>query len=231
MLNVSEHKNIMLRILKEIYSDTKISPLLGFKGGTAAYLFYNLSRFSVDLDFDLLDEEKEEVVFSRIEEIVKKYGKIKEARKKRFNLFFLLSYKEDSQNVKIEVNRRTFGSQYELKSYLGISMLVMKVEDMFAHKLAAMYERAEKANRDIYDVWFFLKNNWPINKKIVEERLGMSFIQALAACIARLEKMESRNILHGMGELLDGKSKDWVRENLKKDILFLLKIKLEEEKS
>jgi len=231
MLNVSEHKNIMLRILKEIYSDTKISPLLGFKGGTAAYLFYNLSRFSVDLDFDLLDEEKEEVVFSRIEEIVKKYGKIKEARKKRFNLFFLLSYKEDSQNVKIEVNRRAFGSQYELKSYLGISMLVMKVEDMFAHKLAAMYERAEKANRDIYDVWFFLKNNWPINKKIVEERLGMSFIQALAACIARLEKMESRNILHGMGELLDGKSKDWVRENLKKDILFLLKIKLEEEKS
>lgn len=231
MLNISEHKNIMLRILREIYSDTKISPLLGFKGGTAAYLFYNLSRFSIDLDFDLLDEKKEEVVFSRMEEIVKKYGKIKEARKKRFNLFFLLSYKEDSQNVKIEVNRRAFGSQYELKSYLGISMLVMKVEDMFAHKLAAMYERAEKANRDIYDVWFFLKNNWPINKKIVEERLGMSFIQALAACIARLEEMESRNILHGMGELLDGKSKDWVRENLKKDILFLLKIKLEEEKS
>jgi len=227
MLNIAEHKNIILQILKDIYSDTKISPFLGFKGGTAANLFYNLPRFSVDLDFDLLDEKKEDVVFLRIEEIAQKYGKIKEVRKKRFNLFFLLSYKEESQNIKIEVNRRAFGSQYEPKTYLGISMLVMKSEDMFAHKLAALYERINRANRDIYDVWFFLKNNWPINKKIVEERLGATFPQALKKCIAKLEKIESRNILHGAGELLDKKQKNWAKANLKKDTLFLLKLKLE----
>ena len=229
MLNILEHKNILLQILKDIYSDTSISPFLGFKGGTAACLFYGLSRFSADLDFDLLDEAKEEIVFSRIEEIAKNYGKLKEARKKRFNLFILLSYKEESQNIKIEVNRRTFGSQYELKAYLGISMLVIKKEDMFAHKLMAMYERIGKTSRDIYDVWFFLKNNWPINKKIVEERSGMAFKEVLAKCIAALEKMENRSILSGMGELLDGKTKNWAKENLKKDALFLLKLKLEEE--
>ncbi|MDP1538642.1 MAG: nucleotidyl transferase AbiEii/AbiGii toxin family protein [bacterium] len=229
MLNILEHKNILLQILKDIYSDTSISPFLGFKGGTAACLFYGLSRFSVDLDFDLLDEAKEGVVFSRIEEIAKNYGKLKEARKKRFNLFVLLSYEEESQNIKIEVNRRAFGSQYELKTYLGISMLVIKKEDMFAHKLMAMYERIGKTSRDIYDVWFFLKNNWSINKKIVEERSGMTFKEVLAKCITALEKKENRNILLGMGELLDGKTKNWVKENLKKDALFLLKLKLEEE--
>lgn len=62
-LNVPEHKNILLQILKDIYSDTTISPFLGFKGGTAAYMFYDLDRFSVDLDFDLLDETKKEIVF------------------------------------------------------------------------------------------------------------------------------------------------------------------------
>lgn len=229
MLNILEHKNILLQILKDIYSDTRISPFLGFKGGTAACLFYGLSRFSVDLDFDLLDETKEGIVFSRIEEIAKNYGKLKEARKKRFNLFILLSYKEESQNIKIEVNRRAFGSQYELKTYLGISMLVIKKEDMFAHKLMAMYERIGKTSRDIYDVWFFLKNNWSINKKIVEERSGMTFKEVLAKCITALEKVENRNILLGMGELLDGKTKNWAKENLKKDALFLLKLKLEEE--
>ena len=57
-LNSSVHKNVLVQILLAIYSDTTISPYLGFKGGTAAYLFYNLERFSVDLDFDLLDETK-----------------------------------------------------------------------------------------------------------------------------------------------------------------------------
>jgi len=58
-LNASIHKNILLQILADIYSDNTIGPFLGFKGGTAAYLFYGLDRFSVDLDFDLLDKKKE----------------------------------------------------------------------------------------------------------------------------------------------------------------------------
>lgn len=228
MLNILEHKNILLQILKDIYSDTSISPYLGFKGGTAVYIFYNLSRFSVDLDFDLLDETKEEFVLLKIEEIAKNYGKVKEARRKKFNLFILPSYREESQNIKIEINRRTFGSQYELKTYLGISMLVMKKEDMFSHKLMALYERIGKTNRDVYDVWFFLKNNWPINKKIVEDRSGMAFREILAKCVTALGKVENRNILQGIGELLDEKTKNWARKNLKKDTLFLLKLKLEE---
>ena len=43
----------MGQILKDIYTDVSISPLLGLKGGTCAYFFYGLPRFSVDLDFDL----------------------------------------------------------------------------------------------------------------------------------------------------------------------------------
>jgi len=227
-MDILKHKNILLQILKDIYSDTKISPFLGFKGGTAAYLFYDLPRFSIDLDFDLLDKSKEECVFSRIEQIIKNYGIIKETRKKRFNLFFLISYKEKTQNIKIEINRRLFGSKYELKTYLGISMLVMIKEDMFANKLMAMYERIGKSNRDIFDVWFFLKNNWPISEEIIEKRSKMSFKEFLQKCISILEKMNDRRILDGMGEILDNKQKNWVKKNLKKDVLFLLKLKLGE---
>lgn len=223
-LNTSAHRNILLQILKKIYSDASIAPYLGFKGGTAAYLFYELDRFSVDLNFDLLDEKKEAYIFSRIEEIIKNYGKIKDARKKRFNLFFLLSYEENTQNIKIEINHRTFGSRYELKTYMGISMLVMIKEDMFAHKLMAMHERMEKSNRDIFDVWFFAKNNWPINQKIVEDRSEESFEELIDRCITQLEKLTSRNILSGMGELLSDKQKNWAKTNLIPDTIFLLKL-------
>lgn len=225
-LDTARHKNILVKILKDIYTDTSVGPIVGFKGGTAAYLFYALSRASLDLDFDLLDDTKEDYVFEKVEEIVKHYGNMKESRKKRFNLFLLLSYEDEAPNIKIEINRRKFGSQYEVKSYLGISMKVMIRQDMFAHKLVAMYERIGKANRDIFDVWFFLQNDWPINKEIVEKRGEMPFKDFLQKCIDALEKLPDRGILAGMGELLDVKQKVWAKVNLRKDTIFLLKLRL-----
>jgi predicted nucleotidyltransferase component of viral defense system len=68
----AKHKSILIKILKDIYSHPTIGPILGFKGGTAANLFYNLDRFSVDLDFDLLDTTKEELVFKEIKSILAK---------------------------------------------------------------------------------------------------------------------------------------------------------------
>lgn len=231
-LNATTHKNILIKILKDIYADSTIGPILGFKGGTAAYLFYGLNRFSVDLDFDLLDDQKKDYVFERIKKILESYGVIKEAEKKRFNLFYMLSYDnkiEGAQNIKIEVNRRDFGSKYDIKAYLGISMKLMAKEDMAAHKLVAMYERIGKTNRDIFDVWFFLEKNWPVNKQIVETRTEMPFKDFLRKCIDLLENMSDRNILAGMGELLDSKQKAWAKTKLRAETIFQLKLKLEGE--
>lgn len=226
-LDYSKHKNILLQILKDVYSDTMIAPHLGFKGGTAALLFYELNRDSVDLDFDLLDESKEQSVFEKIQKIAASYGKIVNSRIKRFNLINIISYDTKSQNIKIEVNRRNFGSKYELKTLLGISMLVMVREDMFAHKLMAMHERVGKTSRDVYDVWFFLKNNWPINKEIVEQRSGASFKELLQKSAEQLEKMDNRNILVGLGEFLTESQKDWARAKLRTETIFLLKARME----
>ncbi len=66
-----------------------------------------------------------------------------------------------------------------LKNYLGISMLVLKQEDMLATKLAALLTRKRFAARDVFDTWFFLKNNWPINGKILAEKAGMSLSEGL----------------------------------------------------
>lgn len=92
-LDYAKHQSILLQILKEIYSDTSIAPYLGFKGGTAAYLFYGLNRKSVDLDFDLLNESKEAEVFEKLQKIAQSHGKI----------------------IDLRVDRRNFGSEYELK--------------------------------------------------------------------------------------------------------------------
>jgi predicted nucleotidyltransferase component of viral defense system len=229
-LNYAKHKNILLQILKDIYSDTSIAPYLGFKGGTAAMMFYNLPRHSVDLDLDLLDETKEKEVFEKINKIVSNYGKITDSYMQRFNLKNVVSYDVNAQKIKVEVNRRQFGSKYEMKTLLGISILVMVEEDMFAHKLMAMLERIGKTSRDIFDVEYFAKNSWPINRKIVEERSGVSFKEALEKCIAMLESMDNKHILDGLGELLSDPQKDSARVKLKSDAIFQLKLMYSNEK-
>lgn len=225
-LDISTHKTILFQILKDIHSDTMIAPFLGFKGGTAALLFHGLDRFSVDLDFDLLDEYREDLVFAHLAKILDKYGTIRESNRKRFGIFFVLSYEDTARHIKVEINRRQFGSRYEVKTYLGVSMLVMVPEDMFAHKLVAMHERIGRTSRDIYDVWFFLQRRFPINRAIVEERSGMPFDEFLRACIGQLEKLGTRRILDGVGELLTPSQKDWAKVKLQEDTIALLKLRL-----
>jgi|CXWL01.1.fsa_nt_gi hypothetical protein len=222
-----KHQSILLQILKEIYSDTALGPYLGFKGGTAAQLFYGLDRHSVDLDFDLLEENKETEVFEKIRNIIASYGRITESRPKHFSLLNVISYAPGAPQIKVEISRRNFGSQYTVKTLLGISMLVMVEADMFAHKMMAMVERIIKTSRDIFDVNFFQKNQWKINKTIVEGRSGMSFKETLEKGIALLEKLNNKNILDGLGELLSESQKDWARAKLKEETISLLRLSLE----
>ena len=224
IITYAKHKNILLQILKDIYTDTSIAPFLGFKGGTAALLFYDLPRNSVDLDFDLLDQTKEDEVFTKVSRIIQQYGQVVESHKKKFNLLNVLSYGPHTPNIKVEINTREFGSQYEIKTLLGISMKVMIQADMFAHKLMAMYERIGKTSRDIFDVHYFAKSNWDINKRIVEERSGLPYKDTLSVLIKRLEKLDNKHILDGLGELMSDAEKDRTRAKLKEDTLFQLRL-------
>jgi predicted nucleotidyltransferase component of viral defense system len=191
MLNRAKHQLIMGRILRDIYADVSIAPLLGLKGGTCAYFFYGLPRFSVDLDFDLLktlDQSTQQTAFATVKTI-----------------FFLLSYGDADHNIKIEVNIRTdisgIQDYFELKEHLGISMLAAKPEYLFAVKLAALTARSATAMRDIYDIWYFAKNNWDINAEALEARTGKKLKDHLADCVKIIERVKDNQILQGLGEL------------------------------
>lgn len=214
----------MTKILKAIYSDISIAGVLGFKGGTALYLFHNLPRFSVDLDFDLLDESKKDLVFKAVTKIVGKFGELRDNREKHFNLFWLLSYEKGQTQLKVEISKRSFGSSYEVKNYFGMPVLIMKKEDMLANKLAALMDRKNLANRDIFDIWFMLNNNWDLNDKLLELRTNTKVNVYLGKCLDLLEKNPPTNILDNIGDLLDNKTKDWAKKNLVKDTIFLLKL-------
>jgi len=229
MLNREKHQLIMGQILKDIYTNVTISSLLGFKGGTCAYFFYNLPRFSMDLDFDLLvvNKENQKMVFEKIVSILSKYGQIKDQYIKRFTVFALLSYGDDDYNIKIEINVRkpieNIQDHYEIKKYLGISMFVAKKDYLFASKLVALTSRSNIASRDIYDAWYFAKNGWGINNEVIKKRVNKTAEEQLSECILLIESLPNEQILGGLGELLDQKEKNWAKNNLKTEAIFALK--------
>ena len=224
MVNIDFHKSVFISILREIYSDPLLRNILGFKGGTATLLFYELPRFSVDLDFDLLDREKKGPVFEKLKELLPRFGILKQADDKRYTLSFILNYQKGERNLKVEVSKRPLKSEFVLKNYLGISMLVMKKEDMVTAKLSALLTRKRLATRDIFDLWFFLKNNWQLNKEGVLEKTGLSFTTALKRAANKVKLVKKTELLAGLGDLLDNKKKAWVKEKLINETVFYLSL-------
>ena len=223
------HQLLMGQILKDIYSDTAIASLLGFKGGTCAYFLYNLPRFSVDLDFDLLETgvKTQKLVLEKMAVILTKYGKIIEKANKNNTLFFLLSYGAEDRNIKVEISTRKLKyvvrEKFEFNDYLGISLLTAKKDYLFAGKLLALTLRGELAMRDVFDIDYFSKNNWEIDEEVITAWVDKPVAQHLADCLARIEKINEKNVLSGLGEMLNEKQKAWAKKELKKDVVFQLK--------
>lgn len=223
MLNVNRHKYFLLQILKDIYSDLELANYLGFKGGTALMFFYDLPRFSIDLDFDLLNMDKEKLVFNKVHRIILKYGSIFDEAIKYFGPLIVLDYGIDERKLKIEISNRRFDNNYEIRNLLGFNVKVMSISDMFAHKLCALLDRSTTINRDIFDTWFFLQRQTPVNKSIIEFRMKVSFKTHIENCIKQLEAMKSKRILDGLGEFMEADMKNFVRTKLLSETIRLLK--------
>jgi len=223
MIDLNKHKFLLIQILKDIYSDIELSNCLGFKGGTALMFFYDLPRFSVDLDFNLLDEEQEDMVYKKVRKILLKYGSIYDEAKKYYGPLVVLNYGHGERKLKVEISNRVFENRYEIRNLLGINVKVMVQEDLFAHKLCALLDRTSITNRDIFDCWFFMEKRTPINKNIVESRMKMPLTEYLQQCIDLLESMIDKGLLHGLGELMEDSMKKFVQNEMRSETISLLK--------
>lgn len=223
MFDINRHRFYMVQILKDIYSDIELSNYLGFKGGTALMFFYELPRFSVDLDFDLLDQDRAAIVYDKLRKIIRKYGDISDEAQKFFGLLVVLDYGKGEQKLKIEISNRLFENHYEIKSLFGINVRVMTAPDMFAHKLCAVLDRKMKTNRDIFDIWFFMEKQTPINKDIVENRMKVTLPEHISNCIYYLESIMHKHLLDGLGELMEKETKQFVKTQLLSECIMHLK--------
>ena len=212
-MDKNKHKLYMAQILSLIFKDKDLCPIMAFKGGTSLMFFHSLNRFSTDLDFNLLDADKIDMVYDKVRAILTRFGTIDDEAKKYYGPVLVLNYGKGERMLKVEISTRQYPNHYEMRSLAGTEVRVMTLPDMFAHKLCAMGERLSP--RDIYDVWFFLQNHTEINEEIVLIRTNKSVSEYAAWCAEQVRKSSPKLLMQGLGEVLnDIKTKTFVKDKL-----------------
>jgi len=220
MLSIPQHREALIEILQNIYRDNELSAQLVFKGGTCLMLFYDLDRFSTDLDFNLR-KEGAKIDSSRVAKVASETVEILDEHKGRQTYSLSGRYDKGQRILKIDVSARRYPQKIINIDFYGVSVSTLAPEQMFAHKLCALSERQK--NRDLYDAHFMFKQKWDIDEEIVRARKNMSVVEYLRKLAKTIDTPEIRNdVLEQLGEVLDRSQKDWARAKLVDELLVQL---------
>ena len=192
--NISKFLNLSLFQTQVIYYQSIVLQTLSkyslaFKGGTALWFCYGLSRFSEDLDFTLTGDLKINKLLKEIIRDLTYFGASAEI-KKIFN-------KNESLTFRIDIDGLLYSGKLESKVYLNVDISkrenailelnscrinleyfkipeffvrTLSLEEIFAEKIRAIYTREK--GRDLYDLYFLINKKVKFKESLVNEKLS-----------------------------------------------------------
>ena len=226
------HKSTLHRLLMEIVDQPLMAQRLAFKGGSCAAMLGYLDRFSVDLDFDVLegaDETELRKIFRQVFEqlgfsVTLEFDKV---------LFFQLRYpsspgKRNTLRVGAS-NIRVASNQYKVQYFPEIDRLInsQTIETMFANKLVAVMDRYAQhqtiAGRDIYDIHHFFVQGYAYDGAVIRERTGMEPKEYFGKLIDFIREHVTQTIINeDLNSLLPNRQFQQVRKILIPETLAIL---------
>lgn len=193
-------------ILYTISSET-VDELV-FKGGTALLKFYQLDRFSEDLDFTAREEIDSRKLVKKIVRDLKNHGaeveeREDEEKEKSFKTRLGVKgplYTGDRRSlnfVRIEINKKSSVQNFQTLRYnpqfqdlASFELPVLSEEEILAEKIRAISTRTKP--RDLYDTYHLLSKGVEIRQELVEDKLEYYDIdfdpEAILERAERLEK-------------------------------------------
>jgi len=180
-------KDYLLEFLLYSLSDDRRS--LVFKGGTALYKFYNLNRFSEDLDFDAIgkrfDVDKITKKIIRNLELAGMQRTLPEKTEysNETNIRFAIrgplydGSKNSISRVTINISKRERPIISPIMKFLvstfpeipSFELSVLDIEEIAAEKIRCIMTREKP--RDIYDLWFLSKKDITLDVSLINKKL------------------------------------------------------------
>jgi len=226
------HKSNLHRLLMEVVDQPVLAQSLAFKGGTCAAMLGYLDRFSVDLDFDLVNAATESDLRPLFHQVFTEAGFSILVEFDKV-LFFQLRYPSHPgkrSTLKISVNSlRVRANQYKVQYFPEIDRLInsQTIETMFANKLVALMDRYAQhktiAGRDIYDIHHFFVQGYGYTAAVIQERTGLESREYFGRLIDFIkENVNQTTINEDLNSLLSNTQFQRVRKILISETLSLL---------
>lgn len=175
---------LQIVILNSVYKHN-VGKAMFFTGGTALRFFYNMPRFSEDLDFDtpgLSFKDFTEMLVYVKKGLLKEGFSIEIDSKKRDNIFTAeIRFKElmrlynltDKRGMDIMIKIEVFKPSWALRSEPGVlslygynfSSFLLERGYALSEKLCALLNR--KRGRDVYDILFMLRKGFLFSNSVL----------------------------------------------------------------
>lgn len=202
LARIAELKRLSLRNAERdyllehmLYSTSGFRRFLVFKGGSALYKFYNLNRFSEDLDFDIVGRRFDpsalvKHVLRNLERVgIARATSEEEEHRNEINIRFTVTgplydgSRASLSRIALNFSKRerpTSASEMLLAaSYPEIpsfELFVLGAGEIAAEKIRAIMTREKP--RDVYDLWFLIKRGAEVDRSLVNRKLkiyGLEF--------------------------------------------------------
>jgi len=199
---------------------------LAFKGGTALKLFYDLPRYSEDIDYDFLGKISPQRIMDILKTLVaKKKWEVTNDAVKYNTILMELRFAGPERNfrIKLEVITREKELKTTIQSLRGVPVLTLEPSFLMTQKLITFIER--QAGRDIIDAWFILDSAYPLDETMLVDNFG-GLTNFFTTLLNVIQKADSKKILRDTGKLLSLDHSNWINTSFLSDFQRLVSRKL-----
>jgi len=223
-------ENTIIEVVQAL-ARSRAGSQIAFKGGTALKLFYDLPRYSEDVDYDSLPGVSARELMKSLRELFKKRRwEITDEAVKYFTVLLELRFAGPERHfrVKIEISTREKELETTILSFRGVPILTLEPSFLMTEKLLTFVDR--QAGRDIFDAWFILQHEFPLKESLIRRAFGepADFYQAMVNIV---EKADPKKILRDTGKLLGRDHRNWIGTSFLSDFEQLIGKKLSSPKS
>ncbi len=183
------YKDYVITVILEKISERSYLEKLVFKGGTCLKkVYFEETRFSVDIDFTCLEEDVPEKMIADLRDDLEDktvrgvtFDKIGEYGTWEDGVSYKVKYRDlnDHPNsVKIDTSLRELPIlEPEIRDILNpdydripvFELCVFPLKEILAEKIRAVFTR--KVARDVFDVWFLLRKGVDLDLRLVGKKM------------------------------------------------------------
>jgi len=210
-------ENVVIEVVQAL-AKSRAGSRIAFKGGTALKLFYDLPRYSEDVDYDALPGSSREELIGIIQGLCKKKRwETTDSALKYHTILVELRFKgpDRSFHIKIEVSTREKELRTAILPLRGVPIVTLEPSFLMTEKLLTFLDR--QAGRDIFDAWFILNGGYPLDEAMIARAFESrsAFFNAL---LKTAKQAEPKKILRDTGKLLSEDHRNWIRTSFLPDL-------------